>query len=132
MFPLIRRSVAPTADALSNFRKVTYLLPEGRPESKSEKLFREQCETTDSMNHRFWSSQNIRFQKEREHYIKTFLKNNEGKSPSSEEMANFYSAFAKRNYQLMASYNQQWHKNNWLQIRLAIRVFFSRIFGNKF
>ncbi|KAM6961255.1 cytochrome c oxidase assembly factor 8 [Aplochiton taeniatus] len=116
-------------DRLSNLRPIIYHIPEN--ESALEKRLRCLRQDTDDWNHKFWTKQNVTFNKEKDDFILAQLKS-KGLSErdktgrkinlTSEEMAVFYKQFLDANRRRHSDYNKEWYRRNF-----AITVLMSRV-----
>ncbi|XP_061742245.1 kinesin light chain 1 isoform X1 [Nerophis ophidion] len=98
---------------LSNLRPVIYRVPEN--ESELEGRLRTLRQATEDWNHRFWTTQNLSFSKDKDAFIASELKvkglserDEQGRrhALSSEEMAVFYKRFLDINKERHANYNK--------------------------
>ncbi|XP_078090191.1 cytochrome c oxidase assembly factor 8 [Mustelus asterias] len=119
-------------DRFSNLRPIKFY--SRKNESKLEQQLRNLRIGTQNWNQKFWSDQNITFNKERENFIHSSLKakgmglrDEEGRkyTLSAEEMAEFYKEFLETNYKKHVNYNKEWYKRNftitWLMGRAMLQ-----------
>ncbi|XP_069772615.1 cytochrome c oxidase assembly factor 8 isoform X2 [Narcine bancroftii] len=109
-------------DRFSNLRCIKFYIPKN--ESKLEWKLRKLRIDTQKWNQKFWSNQNISFNKEKEAFIYSRLKakglglrDEEGRKNIlvAEEMAEFYKEFLNTNYKKHMNYNKEPHLKEILQ-----------------
>ncbi|XP_028293118.1 cytochrome c oxidase assembly factor 8 [Gouania willdenowi] len=119
---------------LSNLRPIVYR--ESQDESELEKRLRNLRQDTEDWNHRFWSTQNLTFSRDKEEFIVSQLKAKgltlrdeagRRRTLNSEEMAFFYKSFLDRNRKRHADYNREWYRRNFTITLLMGRVTLSNI-----
>ncbi|XP_067847838.1 cytochrome c oxidase assembly factor 8 [Heptranchias perlo] len=119
-------------DRFSNLRLRKFYIPKN--ETKLEQQLRKLRIDTQNWNQKFWSNQNITFNKERDQFIHSRLKakgiglrDEEGRKNnlSAEEMAEYYKAFLNTNYKKHVNYNKEWYRRNftitWLMGRAVLQ-----------
>uniref|UniRef100_UPI00398F3D1C cytochrome c oxidase assembly factor 8 isoform X2 n=1 Tax=Pristiophorus japonicus TaxID=55135 RepID=UPI00398F3D1C len=119
-------------DRFSNLRPTRFYMPKNEP--KLEQQLRKLRMDTQSWNQKFWSDQNITFNKEKEQFILSCLKakgiglrDEDGRKNvlSAEEMAEFYKEFLDANYKKHVNYNKEWYRRNftitWLMGRAVLQ-----------
>ncbi|GCB68542.1 cytochrome c oxidase assembly factor 8 isoform X2 [Scyliorhinus torazame] len=119
-------------DRFSNLRPIKFYSLKN--ESKLKQQLRKLRIDTQNWNQKFWTDQNITFNKEKEMFIHTRLKakgiglrDEEGRKNtlSAEEMAEFYKSFLDTNYKKHVNYNKEWYKRNftitWLMGRAVLQ-----------
>lgn len=125
-------------DRFSNLRCVKFYIPKN--ESKLEQQLRKLRIDTQNWNQKFWSNQNIIFNKEKEEFIHLRLKakglglrDEEGRKNilTAEEMAEFYKKFLNTNYKNHVNYNKEWYRRNftitWLMGRTVLQNAWRRL-----
>ncbi|NP_001291149.1 apoptogenic protein 1, mitochondrial [Esox lucius] len=119
---------------LSNLRPIIYQIPEN--ETELEKQLRILRQETEDWNHAFWTNQNITFNKSKEAFILSQLKekgmtekDEKGRKRSlhSEEMAVFYKHFLDENCIRHNNYNKEWYRRNFTITLLMGRVAFHKL-----
>ncbi|XP_062903925.1 cytochrome c oxidase assembly factor 8 [Mobula hypostoma] len=125
-------------DRFSNLRYVKFHIPKN--ESKLERQLRKLRIDTQNWNQKFWSNQNVVFNKEKEEFIHSCLRakglglrDEEGRKNTltAEEMAEFYKEFLNRNYEKHVNYNKEWYRRNftitWLMGRAVLQNAWRRL-----
>ncbi|KAJ7991084.1 hypothetical protein DPEC_G00293570 [Dallia pectoralis] len=118
-------------DRLSNLRPIIYQIPEN--ETELGKQLRNLRQETEDWNHAFWANQNLTFNKKKEDFILSKLKEKgitdrdekgRKRTLNSEEMAVFYKRFLDENHVRHNSYNKEWYRRNFTITLLMGRVAF--------
>nr|XP_046163783.1 cytochrome c oxidase assembly factor 8 [Oncorhynchus gorbuscha] len=119
---------------LSNLRPIIYHIPEN--ETELEKQLRTLRQETEDWNHAFWTNQNITFNKEKDAFVLSQLKEKglterdekgRKRALNSEEMAVFYKHFLDENCIRHANYNKDWYRRNFTITLLMGRVAFHSV-----
>ena len=122
-------------DKISNIRKYKIAIPEN--ESKYELQYRLAREKLDEFNHQYWSQQNLKYNFERQKYLKSIkslnIKNNETTNElDSNLMSTFYKNYLDDSFITHYNYNRQWYSYNFQLLLPALKVFLYRLlFSNK-
>ncbi|XP_067895098.1 cytochrome c oxidase assembly factor 8 [Heterodontus francisci] len=119
-------------DRFSNLRPIKFYALKN--ESELEQQLRKLRIDTQNWNQKFWSNQNITFNKEKDKFIHSRLRakgiglrDEEGRKNTlnAEEMAEFYKEFLDINYKKHVNYNKEWYKRNftitWLMGRVVLQ-----------
>ena len=95
-------------------------------ETKSEKIWRNRRENVVEWHHRFWTDNNLDFEKSKQIWQNNWLKET-GNQPTSSDLSLFYKLYLDEAKDRHMEYNKRWWKENFAMLKPGFNGEFKRL-----